>query len=242
MAKDANPTLDQLIGANVRRLREAENATQDEYARRVRVFLPQWSQSTIAALEKGRKTLDTSEVTVLMCAIPATREDLFAPEGSSSDAFVQLTPELAMPPAAVQNVWTAKTREEIGAQMAESRGVFRPIAGARTQRWFEARSQQLLRYRRILPRFTSEQFEAAVSAARDESTTKGARRLGVEDPTEVALAAIRVWGRSLTEEREGRIAKAAPADASARTLQALRGHVTRTLLEEIEPILRKAAQ
>jgi len=63
-----------------------------------------------------------------------------------------------------------------------------------------------------------------------------ARRLGV--PAEqVARAAVALWGRPLSEERDRRLADP-PPDLSARRLQALRGHVTRDLMSELQPVLR----
>ena len=80
-------------------------------------------------------------------------------------------------------------------------------------------------------------------AARD-AEQKAARLLGVS-AEELALAAISLWGRGLTQERE-RLLRQHPvtAGASARTLQAARGRITRQLLDELVPVLRtsKAAK
>jgi transcriptional regulator with XRE-family HTH domain len=67
---------------------------------------------------------------------------------------------------------------------------------------------------------------------------KASRRLGVS-PEEVARAAGSLWSRSLAEERDARLLRLAPVGASARTIQALRGHITRTLLQELEPALQR---
>jgi hypothetical protein len=103
-----------------------------------------------------------------------------------------------------------------------------------------ARAERLQRLERILPRISNLQLGAALEAAHGETERKAARALHVDDPAEVAVAALKLWGRSLTQERDARVVDAAAPDASPRTLQALRGHVTRHLLEEIEPIVRKA--
>jgi hypothetical protein len=103
-----------------------------------------------------------------------------------------------------------------------------------------ARAERLQRLERILPRISNQQLDAALEAAHGETERKAARTLHIDDPAEVAVAALRLWGRSLTQERDARVVDAAAPDASPRTLQALRGHVTRHLLEEIEPIVRKA--
>jgi len=53
----------------------------------------------------------------------------------------------------------------------------------------------------------------------------------------VAISAHRSWGRSLSAERDRLVADQARGDAPPRTLQALRGHVTRTLTEELRPLV-----
>jgi transcriptional regulator with XRE-family HTH domain len=67
-----------------------------------------------------------------------------------------------------------------------------------------------------------------------DAEAKTAARFGVE-PILVVRAAHRLWGRGLTDERERRIAERADPDASPRTLQAIRGHVTRELVAELAP-------
>jgi transcriptional regulator with XRE-family HTH domain len=67
---------------------------------------------------------------------------------------------------------------------------------------------------------------------------KASRSLGVS-PEEVARAAGSLWSRSLTEERDVRLSKLALKGSSPRTIQALRGHITRTLLKELEPTLQR---
>ena len=72
----------------------------------------------------------------------------------------------------------------------------------------------------------------ALTAAAGEAERKAARVLGVS-PVTIAAASFRSWGRSLTEEREARLAEKGTGDASPRVLQAQRGHVTRALLSEL---------
>jgi hypothetical protein len=100
-------------------------------------------------------------------------------------------------------------------------------------------SRRLEAYERILPRISNTQLRAAREAARGETEMKSARKLKLNDPVVLAVAAIARWGRSLTEERDARVETAATPDVAARTLQALRGHVTRQLVEELKPILRE---
>ena len=76
-----------------------------------------------------------------------------------------------------------------------------------------------------------ESLSGYVATMPDESERKAAAKLGIT-PERVAQTARRVWGVGLTEERERRVAG---AGARGDTLRALRGHVTRELLEELAP-------
>ncbi len=67
-----------------------------------------------------------------------------------------------------------------------------------------------------------------------------ARRLGTT-PERVNEMALALWGHSLSEERDQRLEDRPPdlPELSARRLQALRGHVTRDLIAELQPELRR---
>jgi hypothetical protein len=67
--------------------------------------------------------------------------------------------------------------------------------------------------------------------------TKAAQRLRVT-PEAIREGAYRLWGKSLTEERDERVKAKASPDATPRTLQAIRGHITRVMIEELRPALK----
>lgn len=75
-------------------------------------------------------------------------------------------------------------------------------------------------------------------AKKRDADFKAAKALGVP-ADDIDPAAKSVWGQSLTDEREIRLMARAPKGASARSLQALRGHITRELLAELEPALKE---
>lgn len=70
-----------------------------------------------------------------------------------------------------------------------------------------------------------------------EAERKAARALGCA-PDSVLRAARRLWGRTLSEERDWRIGDRAKA-LDRRSLQAVRGRVTRTLVRELAPTMTK---
>jgi transcriptional regulator with XRE-family HTH domain len=73
--------------------------------------------------------------------------------------------------------------------------------------------------------------------ARGEAEEKIARKLGVT-ALAVVEAAHSLWGRTLATERDRRLAEQAK-DVTPRRRQALRGHVTRSLVAELRPLLKK---
>jgi hypothetical protein len=84
----------------------------------------------------------------------------------------------------------------------------------------------------------------AAERAAGDTERIAARRLGVPFAALVA-AALATWGHGLTEERDARAAQRAGPGASARTVQAARGHITRELYSELAPAIaryRKAKQ
>ena len=81
-----------------------------------------------------------------------------------------------------------------------------------------------------------QKYQRAMQAVSGEAEQKAARSLGVTSQT-IAEAAFDLWGRSLTEERDAKVDKEGPNLASARSVQALRGHVTRRLVSEIEALI-----
>jgi len=66
----------------------------------------------------------------------------------------------------------------------------------------------------------------------DEANQKAARRLMVPAGA-VAHAARQLWGRSMTAERDARAAELTPKRATPRSVQAIRGGVTRKLIDEL---------
>ena len=69
-----------------------------------------------------------------------------------------------------------------------------------------------------------------------EAVRHAARRLEVE-PGTVSRMADQIWRRSFNQERDARIVGAGEDDMPPRRIQALRGHVTRELINELRQAL-----
>jgi hypothetical protein len=71
-----------------------------------------------------------------------------------------------------------------------------------------------------------------------EAERKAARKFGVE-ADEIVVAAVSLWGHNLSTERDRRALQEVGPGDDARRVQAIRGHITRELLNEIESQLGK---
>ena len=90
----------------------------------------------------------------------------------------------------------------------------------------------------LLGPLDEEALARAARASALEAERKAGKRLGVAPEIVGALSVAR-WGRGLSDERDARVAAAVDraSEWDPRRIQALRGHVTRVLLEELRPAL-----
>jgi hypothetical protein len=93
--------------------------------------------------------------------------------------------------------------------------------------------------RRLWPSATPRELHEAGYDMRGDAEVKAARALGVP-PAAVTLVARSRFGRSLSKERDDRVAAKIGDDASPETEKAFRGRVTRDLIEELRPLVSRA--
>lgn len=197
------------VANNLRRLREAAGRRQEDVAVAARQLGLDWGRSTVGMLEADHYELKAAELLLLPLVL------LRAGIGDVTLAALLVGDE--------ENV-------QVG-----------------TVGLFKGEVPKLLgRKASAVTWGTTEVFEVveagghpyAVPRVFGEAEQKAGRRLGV--PARVVMgAALNLWGRSLAEERDARVAESAPAEAGARSLQALRAHATRALLAELEPLVEK---
>ena len=200
------------LGKELQAFRAARVLRQDDVARSARrVGLP-WTRMVVRALEAGRRELSIDEFALL----PLVLERLGAGE---TTVWLESGPDVVR-----LRVPHLLERDYLHDRGPETPNPF---------------TELVVRSRRVWPEVRLLDVEAAYAAAGGDLEQKVGRRLRL-DPTFVALAARRAWGRSLTEERDARVATQAPAETAPRALQGIRGHVTRALLTELEPRLIEA--
>lgn len=126
---------------------------------------------------------------------------------ASSSDRIEITSSADVPAAALSEILTAR--------------IDRPIRGCR------------LKARTAVFTVKTNPARLIVADALGVAEQKAAKRLNVE-PLKIAKASRKLWGCSLPEERDRRLEG---HGATPRSLQALRGHVTRELLEELRKVL-----
>ncbi|MGQ0680588.1 MAG: hypothetical protein ACT4OM_13215 [Actinomycetota bacterium] len=227
--------LGQLLGDRLRELRVERELTEDEVARHARAAGLPWVRATVLAFEAGqRKSVALEELLLLSYAFSMEPSDWFVGKG-----WAKLTPD-AMASLKVIRAMLAGTPEAHWTRISERLWDIPQFKDAPNVLGFqfERLNERLRRAEEYLgPQFSTDAAIEAVQAAAEPAEVKAAYKLQVK-PIDISLAAIRLWGRSLTQERNRRVSEAARL-ASLRSLQATKGHITRLLLKELAPTINR---
>lgn len=216
------------VGLGVQALRTAAGLTQDELARKVREAGGDWDQAAVARLEGGRRGVSPEQLLILGSALEV---ELWRLIGGRDNDWIRLSPTARQRTRAIRAAYGGQAVGTIPA------GDFDDPGTRSVRKFFGDRQELLRRVAAVWPEATRPQGHAVVDAVGD-AERKAARRLGV-DPVVLSAAAYRTWGRSFAEHRDA--AAAELGAGSRRSLQAVRGHVTRQLLAELAPILDQEA-
>lgn len=200
--------LGQYLGARVRARRLECGLTQDETARRAQEYGLSWDRASVAHIERGARELSVAELFLVPAILEIEIPDLLG-KGAGSIALSETARATPKALAALVSGRSEDAMDDIRIRLPGARRAL-------------AKGLKLI--------------QAAQAAASGEAERKAATRLKVP-PIEVAIVAQQLWGRSLTTERDARVESRSPT-STGRARQAVRGHVTRVLLTELEPALR----
>lgn len=216
----------EVVGVRLEAVRSRSRRTTEDIASAARGLGLTWHRTTVRQTERGKRSLTAAELLLLPLMYGAPLRDLLPDERE----MVWLTDEVAVSGGELARVLD-EGYEPGAAEVNTADGWY--IKGA------DARLKELSR------RMTAHAVEwpsgvraGSTMAEPDEAETKAAKRLD-STPHYVASAARELWGRGLVEERDARLAQRSPVPDSPRALQAARGHVTRTLIAELEPTVRE---
>lgn len=213
-----------VLGERVRVIRGAAGLRQQDVADALRAFgAHSWTRSRVAELERGDKAVSAEELILIVAALRrATGRSVTLAELLLADDLVALTDstDLAARDIApllmggdvldlVQTVYdtSADTMNAVNALRRHG-----PAVGVDRIRAAERKIPELV--------LTS-----------GEAEERGARDLGLSSGEFIALSAL-TWGRSLSAERDARVAAMGGDDMNPRSRAAHRGRVTRELIDE----------
>ncbi len=245
-------TLSHAVGRRLRAIREEAGLTADDVARDAREMGLGWYRSTVAAIENGTRDLRLAEALLLPLVLmtssagnldrPLSLTD-FLPEGPEGE-WVQLGPSAAIAATALRTLLTDPVNLRPYAQLDT------PATRRIHERWsrpeFASRLNEALRLKvrqvsAVWPDASIGQVADVEQQSTGDVERKAASKYGLSVNV-VTIAARAQWGRTMTAERDARLTDRAEPDASPRTVQALRGHVTRQLLSELAPKLEAVAK
>lgn len=224
-------TLGRAVGEQLRTIREREGWRQEEVADLAReTGLTWWRPGTVATLESGhREDLTFSEAVLLAVAldlhpgelIPATSTPIELSEGAYAPG--EDLRRLLLEEGDRDRTYGLTTLYNFNVPTIRDR-----IATAKER-------NQL---RQLWPNASREQTDRVLRGRFGEAERKAAARLDT-DPLTIAVAAVKVWGQTLAEERDARLDPEVLREASPTRLRTFRGHVTRELLEELRPAVER---
>ena len=199
------------VGQQIRALRAQAGITQEDVAASARNNGLNWVRATVAAVELGRRELSCSELLLLPVALYG----------------VGLRVELADLIPEKGQIEMSKYSPKAGFPVS------RTIEAGALRQIVSGRACDAMRHlaTTTLDKIARHAPEALASLG--DSVVKAAGRLGVQ-PSVLTRTAMKLWGQSLSEERERRLAREDISESDPRSLQARRGHITRKLLAEIQ--------
>ena len=221
MAKQTTREFKAAIGRRLAELRGDWEITQEQLAAQARALGLPWKRGTVAAVEGGKRELTAAELLLLPIALRSTRQegvgrarlflrDMFPVEG------MVLIGNQPWPTAAFRDLASGGPAEIASSASSPQR-----------------KSVEILG----VPATATARANPPEVEAYGLAEMSSARKLGVR-PQVIDRAALSLWKRSLTAERDARADERAGVGVSIRTRQALKGHITRELLVELEAALK----
>ena len=224
-------TLDKALGERLAMLRAEAAWSQTEVADRARGRGGlHWTRLTVAQIEAGERRLTAAELLTLPLIFDRNVAEILG--GMESEELIGLGPDGAASVEFITSRLLAGDLEGVPFRYY-GRHVDNPLLRKVRE---SPMAKHALQWRRIL-REEGLPDDAVpwpmYHAATKEAERTAARKLNLDPPRLVAIS-FRLWGHSLTAERDDRVANREDSEAlPPRVRQALRGHMTRELLREL---------
>lgn len=224
---------DEELGANLRKLRRGWNCSADQLATRARQYGLGWSRSTVSKIESGSRPLSARELLALVWFL-----DDLARQHHELTLTETGTPWFPHVPFTIEDLLPTACR--MTGALSLDRHSFRELLHG-----VPADEDQELRpgvaTASVEAKGVSEVVPVTEAAGYTEAEQRAARRLGI-GVAELSNLAHSIWApHGFVEEREWRVSQLDVDRSAARTMQAVRGQVTRALLAEIERRMQRRA-
>ncbi|MFD3800023.1 hypothetical protein ACFWQJ_02835 [Kocuria palustris] len=206
-----------VIGQNVARIRDEKGLTAEALADEMRIAGFSWAAQRVYELEAGRKQVSIGELLALAAAASRQGDPVTLPELLRSTELVPVSEVMGLMPEAMEDALTGG--EVVFSLTATAQQKFDSVAN-KASSIANAASQELRTWG--LQGIDMDTMRAARDP--DSADRKAAARLDVPVWV-VQMTAHRLWGRRLSAERDAEVDPEATAQA--------RGHVTRTLTEQL---------
>lgn len=217
MPKEVPPVLLQsVITDNMRRIRRERGLLQEDVAMAARWLGVMWSSMTVTQIESGTRQLSLDEFLLLPLILHCKLSDLVAVEDGNQP--VKLGFGTILDPKTV-----AELISEKGPQLKDDQVPMLPGL----EETLDPRTKEAIDFSGLEPTLLS--YLRVREGARGEAERKAAQAMK-RPAVEITALAIRLWNRSMTEERDARAEEQA---SEGKETRAVRGHITRALLEEI---------
>ena len=217
MPKEVAPVLLQsVIADNMQRIRRDRGLLQEDVAMAARWVGVMWSSLTVTQIETRARQLSLDEFLLLPLILRCKISELVAVDDQKQP--VQLGFGTILDAETVAELVSAK-----GPQLKDDQV---PVLPALEEK-LESKIKEAITFSGLEPTLLS--YLKIREGARGEAERKAAQTLQ-RPAAEITALATRLWNRSLTEERDIRAEEQASVGKETR---AVRGHITRALLQEI---------
>ncbi|MFH8343760.1 helix-turn-helix domain-containing protein [Streptomyces sp. NPDC018045] len=223
-------TFGEAIGRRLLRAREDAGRTAEEVAQTAQQLGLSWHRPTVGQIERGRRALSAVELIMLPIIYARPLGDLL-PEGT-----VWLTSEVGVYDREVRRVLSGDHNPSFLALRAPGGWHVKGVSDQAPEEVARRTAQAISYLQAHSPWPTNAEIRHTQDRP-DDAETKAAKRLETT-PHYVAYAAREVWGHGLAAEREARLRDRGELPEGKRALQSARGHITRALVAELEPIVK----
>lgn len=231
-----------VIGERVRAVREGSNLRQQDVSDAAKSLgLPTWTPTRIAALERGDKAISAEDLLRLVAVLTAaTGRAVDVAELFDSPELIALSDVACIPARGVAAVLRGADSDEHLERVKVNQNV--PGLDTPERRRASERRHAIARAAgRNLFELLGVGDLREIDARYGEADERAARHLGETIDT-FPIVCNALWGRSLSAERDSRLAAAGGNQGSAATVAARRGRITRELLAEARELLARADQ